>query len=114
MNNADADKLYRPDFTKHLDLYLQAKTDSERTILFQNIKTIVLEMQQDGILAPIQFHYVCTATKTCRIFWKIKLGSQLKAILRIVELIYPDKQEARKLAQQAIIVASKMSVHMQL
>ena len=112
MDNATADRLYRPEFVTFIDLYLQAKTKMESEILFQNVKMLINQMKEDNVMIPIQFHYVCSAISTSRIFWKINMGPQIMNILRIIEELYPDEQTARSLAKQIIIVSGKMSARL--
>ena len=110
MEADDADKLFRPEIMDYIKFYVESDTQTERDMLFPSVEAIITNAINDGVCIEIVLHYITCALEYMKIHEEINIAKLFPDILKMVSILYSNKQYARKITQQIIVMISKTNL----
>lgn len=108
MDNRSANDLFNLELMEQLKSYVAMDSSFERQMILPSVHKSIESLQESGMCDDIFIHYITTVLEFMKIHEGVNIAQIFPDILKIVELVYPDrKQYCRKLTQQIIIMISK-------
>lgn len=106
-------KTHNSKLTQQIALYLQHKGELEskgETILFNIVKTEMVDMLLSGVVVPIVFSYVLTVVQMLKVTDNYDIVLNYKKIDKVLSIIYLNETERKPILAQLISYCIKGSM----